>query len=292
MRLSTQQLKTIASTHYPRHFTRMLKEIPGRINIVAEGDSWFDYPRKYVLSGAPSNVVDHIQRRTKRRANLLRLECNGDEALEILSGDQKSRLCSVLEGAVELGNPVDLLLFSGGGNDVAGRYRLDLVLKPNASRATTASECFLAGKLRERIKQLELAYKELIHLCARYSPETVIVTHTYDRPFPDGRPAKFLKVIRRGPWLKDLLVAAGVPKRLHRPATSYLIDEFATMVTGLAPKSGGRLVVADTRGTLTKNKWKDEMHPNSGGFGELAKKVFTEMRKVCPELPDWKDKTR
>ena len=285
---TVHQLSMVASTSSAHEFRRMLRYLPGRVNIVAEGDSWFDYPRKHLLSGPPANVIDHLQRRTRYKAHLLRLACNGDEAVEILSGDQRFQLCKTLERGIEYENPVHVILFSGGGNDVAGRYRLDRLLEADASAATSAEECFRAQKLRDRITQIRLGYEDLIDACEHYSPETVVVTHTYDRPYPNGRAAEFLKLIRRGPWLKNFLVAAKVPKRLRRPATSYLIDTFADMLADLALAHPGRFVVVDTRGTLRKKKlWKDELHPTSDGFELVAKKIYAAVRELQPALPAW-----
>lgn len=285
---SVADLKRAASTTSVHQFCRMLRYIPGRPNIVAEGDSWFDYPRRFVLSGKPANVVDWIQRKTRRRANLLRLASNGAEAVEMLAGDQRFELCKILELGVDLGNPVDVVLYSGGGNDVAGRYRLDRILKSDASGAETAADCFLKQKLRDRMKQIELGYLDLIDVCARYSPSTVIVTHTYDYPFPDGREATFLKAIRRGPWLLPFLEDAKVPTRLLRPAVAHLIDTFAEMMHGLAKKHPERLVVTETRNTLRQRAlWKDELHSKSEGFEKIAKKVYASLRDLHPSLRAW-----
>ena len=283
-----RSLKLSASTNNPHQFKRMLQFIPDRVNIVAEGDSWFDYPREHLIGGPPANVIDHIQRRTRYKANLLRLASNGDEAVEILSGGQRFELCGILEDAVERENPVHLLLFSGGGNDFVGRYVLDRLLKLDASDATTPEACFRPGALDERFKQIEHGYKDLIHACAKYSPDTVIVTHTYDRPFPDGRPAEFLKAIKRGPWMKPFLVDAKVPHALRRPVVLHMIDRFAELVKGLALEHPERFIVVDTRMTLRRKRlWKDELHPTSEGFEALAKKIYAPLKERHPELSDW-----
>ena len=77
-------------------FAWMCKNSPKRIGIVAEGDSWFAYPQR--LSGGDANVIDHIAAQLTRRnkTNLLELASISDTAKEMLSGEQKNILESVL----------------------------------------------------------------------------------------------------------------------------------------------------------------------------------------------------
>lgn len=284
------RLRITLSTPRQSDFKDMARFFPERVRIVAEGDSWFSFPKKALVAGAPSNILAHlcdtkgpIGRRLRRRASILRLSSNGDEVVEIAAGDQRHGLCKLLESYADRGDPVDLLLLSGGGNDVAGRFRLDRVLKRDASGATGAEQCFDKTRLSRRMKQVELAYREFIDMRDRYSPSTRLVVHTYDYPFPDGRKARFLKVIRSGPWLEPYLIAAGVRPALRRPACRYLIDRLAQVLQSLSSPS---FVVADTRKTLAEHGlWNDELHPTSRGFLKIARKYYAGMRKALPELP-------
>ncbi len=75
-------------------FLWMCRRRPERIGIVAEGDSWFAYPRKWLALGADINIVHHVEDNILRTntTNLLRLASNGDEAVAMMSGKQKERL--------------------------------------------------------------------------------------------------------------------------------------------------------------------------------------------------------
>ena len=79
------------------HFKRMKKIFPDRVNIVAEGDSWFAYPKKWFVFGPPSNLVDHISDWTHKKANFYSMANNGDEIVDMLSGDQKHELIKLLK---------------------------------------------------------------------------------------------------------------------------------------------------------------------------------------------------
>ena len=90
------RLRQRRSTGSTRDFQYMVRHFRNRVNVVAEGDSWFDYPRKYVIAGKPANIIDHVQRWGFRHINLLRLASNADEATEMLSGGQRHRLTKLL----------------------------------------------------------------------------------------------------------------------------------------------------------------------------------------------------
>ncbi len=98
-------------------FHAMCRRKPHRVGIVAEGDSWFAYPRKWIAFGADINIVHHIadKLRGSDSANLLRLASNGDEAVEMTSGPQFQTLYKILKNNRD---HIHLLLFSGGGNEL------------------------------------------------------------------------------------------------------------------------------------------------------------------------------
>jgi hypothetical protein len=64
---------------------------PNLIKILAVGDSWFAYPRKFFLFG--------------------------DEIVDMASGNQKFSLLKALNHI-----PFNILLLSWGGNNIVGRY--------------------------------------------------------------------------------------------------------------------------------------------------------------------------
>ena len=84
-------------TNRPKSFSWLCKNAPHRVGIVAEGDSWFSYPRKYLLIGPNSNLVDHIVTavRGKDKVNLLRMASSGDEATGMISDSQKHALAKI-----------------------------------------------------------------------------------------------------------------------------------------------------------------------------------------------------
>jgi hypothetical protein len=283
MARSKTLLRNVMSVRNRTEFRDMTRFFQDRTNIIAEGDSWFAFPR---LGGAPSNVMAHMQRHTRRAVNLLRLDSSGDEALEMLTGKQLKRLDELLRKQHRDGRPVHLLLFSGGGNDVAGDFQFDAVLKADASGARTAEQCFSKAKLRARMREIAAGYRRLIDLRNTVSPDTEIVTHTYDYPYPDGRKAHFLGLSVAGPWLRPPLVRAKVPVRLQRAACKYLINQFHGALARLPSKG---FTIVNLRGVLrAQSEWRDELHATPDAYEGLAKKFYAGMRRVRPQLPVWK----
>lgn len=260
----------------------------GRVNMLAEGDSWFAYPRKNILIGRHANILDWVARsiRDKAKANLLRLSGNGDEAVEMLSGVQKRDLAETLW---ECEDRIDLILFSGGGNDVVGKWDMDRLLKHYES-GFSAKDCVDESRFRRKLLQIRLAYEELIELRDDYAPSARIVTHTYDFLQPSKASARFAGINVTGPWIYPYLVEKNIPERFHRAVVRHLLTEMKAMLVELAElnKNQGKMFVVNTQGTLEPGNgrhWKDEMHPTSSGFKKIAKKYYAQLRKMEPDLP-------
>ena len=92
--MSNKSLYGKKSTRNQRVFAKLIKRFPNRLNIVAEGDSWFAYPPKNLVGDSRSNVIDYLK--YKKSFNLLELASNGDEAVEMLSGESKFKLVKII----------------------------------------------------------------------------------------------------------------------------------------------------------------------------------------------------
>jgi hypothetical protein len=273
----TRDLARVRSTRSRSEFARLIRRFPARTNLVAEGDSWFAYPPKGLLFGRPSNVISHLRR--KQRFNLLQLSSSGDEAVQILSGRSKLRLIEAIER-----HPVHFLLFSGGGNDLVGRYDFDFFLRSGVD-SSDWSDYLHHDRVERRIAQIRAAYADLLDFCSTYSrnPDIRVVTHTYDYAVPDPQGAEFvgglLKLRGGRSWVYPYLRARNVPRRFDRTLVRHLIDCLAECLLELEAAHPARLTVADTRGSVDPTRdWLNEIHPTSKGFGKIAERVFAELR--------------
>ena len=282
------RLKRSGVTGNAKNFAWLIKKT-NRINIVTEGDSWFAYPRRLIFTGPNSNVVDWIVSRVKNKdkVNLLRLASNGDEAVAIISGQQKHDLANILKTNQ---GKVHLLLFSAGGNDVVGKWDMERLLK-DYQAGFTAEECVRQDRLSRKLQRITLAYKELLELRNEYSPNTIVVTHTYDHLTPSEEGAKFLwGLVRTGPWIRPYMTTKRIPENFQAPICQILLGGLRQCLQEVSRSqvAKNKFVVVDTQGTLRpghRSDWLNEIHPTSSGFKRITKSIYREMKQLQPNLP-------
>jgi lysophospholipase L1-like esterase len=280
-----RNLRRRKSTHRPREFAQMRSWFAERVNIVAEGDSWFAYPPQWLM-GKPPHLIAHISGWTRGKANFLAMASNGDEAVDMLSGREKHALVELLRWHTRARDrkPVDLLLFSGGGNDVVGENDFERFIRP-FQPGFTARQCLRIGRLERKIRQIGLAYQELADIRDHYSPSTVIMTHTYDYPFASLDGANFLGgLVKTRGWMKRFMDEARIPAALQTGVIRALMGMMAEETLKIGKARTGFIVV-DTRGTLLDRRdWLNEIHPNRAGFRAIADRIYVEIEARFPAL--------
>ena len=206
-------LRRLKKTRRVSVFHRLRRAFPERVTIVADGDSWFAYPPEWLPLGGKTNLIEHLASLVRGKANFMDMAANGDEAVDILSGKQKHALIKHLRWHEQARNrkPVDLLLFSGGGNDVVGENDFERFIyarwRPEWTRAEQAVN---QARLKRKAKQVGLALLELLDIRDQYSPDTLVMTHTYDYPFPSLKGARFWGgLYSTASWMKPIWTQQG-----------------------------------------------------------------------------------
>jgi hypothetical protein len=279
------RLRQKKNTAHKGDFINMRRWFPERLNVVSEGDSWFAYPPKWFV-GKPSNLIEHISGWTRWKANFYSMASNGDEAVDMVSGKQKHDLVDILRWHTKdkYSKPIDLLLFSGGGNDLVGESDFERFLKPYKP-GYTAEKCINLNRLKRKSRQIGLAYEELADIRDHYSPSTFIVTHTYDYPYPSLTGAVFLGgLIKKKAWMKRFMDNVNIPDDLQTEVIKIFMDHMAEVALKIVEKRS-KFIVVDTRKTLIgKKHWLNEIHPDSEGFKKIADVIFKEVEKIFPGL--------
>lgn len=273
-------------TRDPKDFA-WLVEKTDRINIVAEGDSWFAYPKRFLVFGPRANIIDWVAKSVNdtQTANLLRLASSGDEAINMISDRQKHELAEILKR-----NDVHLLLFSGGGNDVVGKWDMERLLV-KFEPGFTAEACIDQPRLRRKLKRIELAYSELLELRNEYASDAVVIGHSYDYLKPNKQGAEFLwGLIRTKPWIQPYMETKEIPERLQPRIIAIMLEALRDCLKALEDTrlARGKFKLVGTMGTLRfgdRRDWLNEMHPTSGGFKQIARKIYAEMQNHAPGLP-------
>lgn len=257
-----------------------------RINIVVEGDSWFAYPKEWLIFGPNSNVIDNIFTRLtgKGLVNTLCIAANGHTAKEMLSGKQLQSLTQLLK---KRGALIELFLFSAGGNDVVGKKDLPPLLN-QYSEGFSAADCLKTDKFAAKLDDISSRYEKLISLRDNHAPNMNIICHTYDILKPSEVGAEFLWGVEvMKPWIYPHLVNKNIPEHLHIAIVKLLLEGFKERVEALQNQTQGFFVV-DTHGTLEPGKkadWINELHPTASGFKKIARKIYSKMKELHPQLP-------
>jgi hypothetical protein len=239
--------------------------------LIAEGDSWFDYPMQDVLRLLEDDHLFDVESVAHKG------DCVEDMAH---SEGQFEEFARRLEKLLRDGKVPRAILLSGGGNDIAGD-EFAILLNHAASSLPPLNEDILRGVIDVR---LQAAYASIISgltaICRSFLGRPIpIITHGYDYAVPDGRGFMGGWWKFPGPWLKP-----GFGRKGHDDLAKntqlikQLIDRFNTMLKGVsAHPAFPHVHYLDLRGTLKhdatyKQHWANELHPNATGFDLVTRK--------------------
>jgi hypothetical protein len=249
---------------------------PPRGVLVAEGDSWFDYPMTDALRVLEDQFGYDVESVAHR----------GDRVEDMAYGDgQLEELTRTIEKLLRRRIEPRAVLLSGGGNDVAGP-EFGMLLNHRRSPTPGLNAQIIAGVFNERIK---LAYISILQAVTRISEDKLhrripIVVHGYDHPVPDGRGYMGGWWFLPGPWLEPGFREKGyggddrLDERIALAAA--VIDHFNVMLKSIADMPEfAHVHYVDLRGTLSnaaanyEEFWANELHPTPGGFELVARQL-------------------
>lgn len=251
--------------------------------LVAEGDSWFQFP--ILIRETVDQLSDDY--------NIWCISAAGDTASNMVYGRP--------EYVAELrrfGAEVRGFLFSAAGNDIIGedpvteRSSLFDIVKPFNGRPNDITGHVNVSVLGERLSYLRRTYGDVIRSARQALPEgpggrpLPIFIHGYDYCFPypwgpnDHRSPSYAA---RDEWLGSVFDARGIGAehaQLRRDVIALLIDSLYDMLrefSGDSTQTGIWLV--DCRHAMpTLTDWADEIHGTSEGFGKVASRFKDTLR--------------
>lgn len=274
-----RQIKNPTEAPAPGMGLRALSLVPGKENlrILAEGDSWFEYPLP-ITHG--DGVIYQLQKLLGYE--IANMAHHGLEVEQMMGLSMRQEIISRLDDAQV---KFDALLFSGGGNDIAGD-QFCIWLK-DAPPVPTPDQMLDLNAVSAALAILEAEYRELVDIRDQYSPETFIFVHAYDFPPITGK-----GVCGEGPWLKPSLDYAYKHLGVATPnpqdeflVVKALLQMFAAMLARVETDPNvKKFRVVPTQGTLEPNDsdWQNEIHPSSTGFTKIAAKFQASLATVFP----------
>ena len=252
---------------------------PGKqpLNLLADGDSWFDYPVPFGV-----DIVHYLSMQGAPKPEILSLAHYGDATSVLMGLPKRQKLQDVLQDPDN--GAFDALLFSGGGDDVAGDQFC--LLLQDYLQGAPASAGLDPARVGDIFGIVEGAYLDLFALykkaCDKNAKPCVILVHAYDFAYPSG-----IGVCNQGPWLKPSLDYRGwVDPALAKEVVRQLLLQFDGLMRRLVARAGQmqcQVIYVQTQGTLqTQDEWANELHPKNPGFAQFGGKFFAMLQKQFP----------
>jgi hypothetical protein len=272
---------TIARWRRSYAFELALKRNDRRPVLVAEGDSWFQFPF-FIAETITQLGRDYL---------ISCLSAAGDTARNMVFGPVAPRKQEYMKELDRQAARVKGFLLSAAGNDIIGEDEeagdgtpvLRKILK-NPGTGTTDPEAYInRGELEGRIDFLRRAYVSVV-TTIRQDPRFTalpILVHGYDVPFPypwgpDDRRNPVWAAKDR--WLGRTFTAANIVGDIRQMILARLIDRLYEMLHDVAAQFP-HVHVVDCRGAVPAlAEWADEIHPSSDGFAKVADRFRSTLR--------------
>ncbi len=269
---------------YFRRINRGFRAKEGNKVILAEGDSWFEFP--YFVT----DIIDWLS----KVGNYAIISRAG-------AGDWLSNM--IWSGEYVESFPVhspDVFLISGGGNDMVGEDRLTTMICgpdvgielkedwfgqiPTDDPEIKFGRRYLTRDFYAFLNLVRLQYYIMFTNIAKKYPDTRIITQGYDFAIPsaaihwDLSPQPLLNwFLGSGSWLRRSFMLKGiVDAEIQRCVVKAMIHEFNEMMVGIANAKRGTAYRfptvhhIDCRGIVDEHGWYDELHPKSPYFEKIA----------------------
>jgi hypothetical protein len=157
----------------------------------------------------------------------------------------------------------DVLLFSGGGNDIAGDQ---FIIWLNDNVDGNVKNAISYDRFDKALGLIIADYDDLVLVCKEFAPDCLIVTHGYDFPPPNMFGDSIFWGLL-GPWLQPSLIYCGWTDRNDQSAiVKMALQHLNTRMVEWSNLDPLHRLHVSTQGILTSTDWANEMHPNRMGF--------------------------
>lgn len=143
-----------------------------------------------------SDVIAHIEHLPQLTPHVLNLAVAGEAAEDMLGVTKLHELTTNLSEPANGG--FDAILFSGGGNDLAGE-QFRIWLNDASAGKNAATDGLNQKRVDDILGVVKAAYEDLFKARDGVDPNIPIFAHSYDFAIPNGIPLRC--VVTLGPWL-------------------------------------------------------------------------------------------
>ncbi|MBY5720610.1 hypothetical protein HFO33_29145 [Rhizobium leguminosarum] len=261
----------IARWRRKQRFDRDVSRFPNRPVLLAEGDSWFQFPI-LIDETIDSLLDDHdylVDCVSAAGDTLQNMVINGDVEYESLIREYPGTIAA--------------FIFSGAGNDIigtdvlTGRSVIENIVLPFAPGRGPA-QYINNPAFKSTMAFIESAYMRVIGTVRALRPNLRIVIHGYDYAIPGGFPGDPRRPVyaSQDQWLGRPFAKLGITDQALRQAiVKAMVDKLYTVLRRVAATDTNTVCV-DIRGTnKTVDLWNDEIHPTNAGFKRVAARLHT-----------------
>ncbi|WP_298512850.1 SGNH/GDSL hydrolase family protein [uncultured Kordia sp.] len=278
----SQQLKQFKQEQARISQKRLKTTYPRELTIVAEGDSWFDYPFR-------KDIIDYL---IKKGYAIDKYAKAGDTLENMVYGTEvkKRRNSYSNKGAISLQKTLNsirkhkpkIVLFSAGGNDIVGSEILGYLNHSVSNPASLLNKEIFQARLAEMKTAIEFFIKSVraTHV------DCNILMDGYDYAKVNGKGYNFIFRNIKGPWLLPSFVAKQISRKSdHKAIIKYLVDEFNQMLIDLDAQYNNFHHI-DLRGKFPNDsQWDNEIHLKNSGYREIANIYHAKIEKIFGEDP-------
>ena len=218
--------------------------------IVSEGDSWFQYPIRL------KDTIDHLMDRYAVKS----LGAAGDLLKRM--ADKQEYVGALRETGA------DILLMSGGGNDLVAGGALASHLEP-FDPALQPQDYLLPSFTALLDASLE-HYARMFRQVRDEFPHVTVMCHGYDYPVPN-----------KDRWLGKPMESRGIrDTSLQKDIAKCMMDDFNRRLRRLAGAMPN-VIYLDCRGVIGDHRWFDGLHPTDEGYADVAQKFHVEISRIA-----------
>ena len=247
-------------------------------DLVAEGDSWFDY-----LPG--TDLIDCL--RKHHGYSITNYAKAGDTLENMIYGTgingSFQRTTPTIDKVLRKIGKIKpkVFLFSGGGNDIAGD-EFSSYLNHNNSGLPVLRNNYIDNMINVVFKKY---FEDLIAKVAAISSETHILIHGYGHTLPTGKGVGIFKFNFSGPWLRPALAMKGVFDTVaQKEAVERMIDSYNEMLSRIA-SANNKFHHIDLRNLIDQhNDWANELHLRNSAYARAADAIHQKISSCAGRI--------
>jgi hypothetical protein len=247
------------------------------LKIIAEGDSWFDYPR---ITGV-RNIIVHLENIGYEIENISTV---GHTVIDMVYGTIINRKHDYVENqqinyTLEKVSKVqpDIILFSGGGNDIAGDELASFLNHSKSGLPILREESF-SYMINFVLKK---AYEDFFAKVRLIKNDIHFILHGYGNPpvNGDGVGLDLKGFPMPGPWLKPAFSRNGhIDRQRNEEVMRLIMNYFNDMLRTLAEDPHVHYI--DLRPHIRYTDWVNELHLKDAAYKKVAQQFDAAIQTI------------